>query len=108
MTAIKFYYPSNGEDQDALMEHLWDQGTMSYLMFVRRMSLRGNPYIKGVFVLDNDGAMVPSEFDCIPLSKDGLSQLVSEFQEARTLDGEQWSRIRSVVETHKLAYNHLV
>ena len=86
MTAIKFYYPSNGEDQDALMEHLWDQGTMSYLMFVRRMSLRGNPYIKGVFVLDDDDAMVPSEFDCIPLSKDGFSQLVSEFQEELSME----------------------
>ena len=86
MTPIKFYFPSNGEDQDTLMEHLWNQGIMSYLIFVRRMSHRGNPYIKGVFILDDDNATVPSEFDCIPLSKDGLSQLVTEFQEELSIE----------------------
>ena len=90
MMALKFYFPSNGEDQDALMEHLWNQGTMSYLIFFRRMSLRGNPYIKGVFVLDDGDAMVPSEFDCIPLFKDGFSQLVSECQEELSMENNSY------------------
>ena len=86
MTAIKFYFPSNGEDQDALMEHVWNQGTMSYLIFIWRMSHRGNTYIKGVFILDDDGATVPSEFECIPLSRDCVSLLVSKFQEEISME----------------------
>ena len=82
-TALKFYFPSNGNDcnQDEFMEHMWNQGAMSYLIFVRRMSLRGNPYIKGVFILDDDNAVVPPEFECTPLSEDCVPCLVSELQE---------------------------
>ena len=83
--ALKFYFPSNGEDQDAFMEHMWNQRTMSYLIFARRMSLRGNPYIKGVLVL-NDNATAPSEFECIPLSEEALSCLVSELQEELSME----------------------
>ena len=78
MIALKFYFPSNGEDQDAFMQNMWNEGIMSYLIFTPRMSLRGNPHIKGVFIL-NDDAMVPSEFECIPLSEDCIPCLVSEF-----------------------------
>ena len=62
------------------MENLWNQGTLSYLIFTRRMSLRGNPYIKGVFIL-NDDAMPPSEFECKLLSKDCVPCSVSDFRE---------------------------
>ena len=86
MMAQKFYFPSNGEDQDALIEHTWNQGVMSYLLFVRRMSHRGNPYIKGVFILDDDDATVPSEFECTLLSNDYASLLVSEFQEELSME----------------------
>jgi hypothetical protein len=83
MTALKFYFPSNGEDddQDQILEDLWNQGTMSYLIFTRRMSHRGNPYIKGVFILENDNTPPPYELECIPLSEDHIHPLVNEFRE---------------------------
>lgn len=69
VTAPKFHFPSNGEDQDAFMENLWNQGTMFHLTLTRRMSLCGNPQTKGVFILDNDDTSVPSEFECTQLPK---------------------------------------
>jgi len=67
------------------MQNMWNQGTMSYLIFARRMSLRGNPYIKGVFIL-NDDITAPSEFECIPISEDCVPCLVSEFQEELSME----------------------
>ena len=80
MQSLKFYSPSNGKDQDAFIEHTWNQGAMPYLIFVRRMSLRGNPYIKGAFLLNED-TTAPSEFECTQLSEEAFSCLVSELQE---------------------------
>ena len=86
MIALKFYFPSNGEDQDAFMQDWWNQGAVSYLIFTRRMSLRGNPYIKGVFILDDDKAVVPPEFECKLLSDDCVPCLVSPFQEELSME----------------------
>ena len=80
MTILKFYYPSNGEPQDEFMEDLWNEGNVSYLTHTRRVSHRGNPHIKGVFLL-NDEAQVPPVFECVPLSHDNACALVSEFQQ---------------------------
>ena len=94
MQALKFYFPSCGNDQDVVMEHMWKQGIMSYLTFVRRMSLRGNPCIKGVFILnDTTPSDIPSEFECIPLSKEALHCLVIELQEELSMENK-WCRIR--------------
>ena len=83
MIALKFYFPSrfNGDDQCSFMKDLWDQGIMSYLIFTRRMSLRGNPYIKGVFILDDDNTTVPTELECTPVPQGFISLAVSEFKE---------------------------
>ena len=81
MTTLKFYFPSNDDgDQDEFMQSVWEQGIMSYLIFTQRVSLRGNPYIKGVFVL-NDGAIAPLEFECIPLPHDHALSLIESFRE---------------------------
>lgn len=84
MVLLKFYTHSNG-NQDEFMEHMWKQGTMSYLIFVRRMSLRGNPYIKGVFAI-NDTVTPPPEFECTQLSNDCVPRLVSELQEELSIE----------------------
>ena len=86
MAILKFYFPSNnGDDQDAFMEHLWKQGTMSYLIFVRRMSLRGNPYVKGVFACD-DTMTPPPEFECSLLEGDCVSCVISDIQEELSVE----------------------
>ena len=99
MTAtLKFHLPSDC-DPDAFMEHIWKQGTMSHLMFVRRMSLRGNPHIKGLFIF-NDDATIPSDFECTPISEDCASLSVREFQEEISMENNgvelgavnHWSR----------------
>ena len=86
--AFTFYFPSNGDhdDQDKFMDHVWNERIMDYLIYVRRISLRGNPYIKGVFLL-NDDATPPSEFECAPLSNDNdIIPLASEFQEELSVE----------------------
>ena len=80
MTALKFYLPSNGEDQD-LLKYLWDNTDIPYMIFVQRMSFRGNPYTKGVIILDNESTMIPPELICTPLRDDYVAPLVNEFRE---------------------------
>ena len=82
MAALKFYLPSNGEDQD-LMKYLWENTDIPYMIFVQRMSFRGNPYIKGVIILDNDSTMtmIPPELICTRLRDDYVAPLVNEFRE---------------------------
>lgn len=83
MVTVKFYFPSNGEDQEAVLKSLWQQEAVSHMIYVRRMSQRGNPYIKGVFSLnenDNDFAP-PPEIQCIPLDEDSTTALVNEFRD---------------------------
>jgi len=82
MIAVKFYFPArfNDDDQDSFMIDMWDQGIMSYLIYTRRMSLRGNPYTKGVFIA-NDDAPIPPEFECTPIPEDLIHLAISEFKE---------------------------
>ena len=82
MIALKFYLPSHGEDEDeVILKDLWDAAAPPYMIFVRRISFRGNPYIKGVFMLKDEDALVPSEIVCVPLSDDCVDPLVNEFRE---------------------------
>ena len=49
------------------------------------MSSRGNPYIRGIFILNDDNVTIP-EFECTQLSKEGFSCLVSELQEELSIE----------------------
>jgi hypothetical protein len=81
MTSLKFYLPSsNGEDHDAFLEDLWHQGNISYLIYTRRISQRGNPYIKGVLIVDDDNT-IPPELECTPIPWIHTSLLVNELKE---------------------------
>ena len=80
MTALKFYLPSNGEDQ-SLLKYLWDNNPIPYMIFVQRMSFPGNPYSKGVIILDDESTVIPPELICTPLRDDYVAPLVNEFRE---------------------------
>ena len=86
MTASTFYFPSNDYgDQDQFMHQIWQEGTMDYLIYVRRVSLRGNPYIKGLFVLNNESAPLPSEFEVQPIPDDCLGCLLRLFKDEQKI-----------------------
>ena len=88
MTTMKFYYPSNSEDQEAVLKNLWQQDAISRMIYVRRMSHRGNPYIKGIFTLNEDAAdfTPPPEIQCIPLNEDSTIALVDEFRQELSVE----------------------
>ena len=86
MIALKFYFPCDGGDQDSFMKSLWNQGTMSYLIYTQRMSLRGNPYIKGLIILNDDDTPVPPMFECTPVSDNWIHLIASEFQEELSIE----------------------
>ena len=88
MIALTFYFPSNGNqgNQDKFMHQIWQEGTIDYLIHVRRVSLRGNPYIKGLFVLNNESAPLPSEFEVQPIPDDCLGCLLRQFKEEQKIE----------------------
>ena len=82
MTAFTFYFPSNGDDnQDDFLHQVWNEGIMDYLIYVRRVSLRGIPYIKGLFILHDESASIPHEFEVHPIPDDCLECLQRQFEE---------------------------
>ena len=87
MIALTFYFPSNDYgDQDKFMHQIWQEGTMDYLIHARRVSLRGNPHIKGLFVLNNESAPLPSEFEVQPIPNDCLGCLLQQFKEEQKIE----------------------
>ena len=88
MIALTFYFPSNGDhgDQDKFMHQIWNEHIMDYLIYVRRMSLRGNPHIKGLFILNDESAPLPSEFEVQPIPDDCLGCLLRQFKEEQKIE----------------------
>ena len=85
MTALKFVFYSplsddNDDVQDGLMHHIWSQRAMDYLIFVRRMSSRGNPYIGGLFV-SNEEVILPPEFEVRLIPDEHYEELHQQFKE---------------------------
>jgi hypothetical protein len=88
MTAFTFYFPSNGDhdDHDEFMQQIWNERILDYLIYVRRVSLRGNPYIKGLFVVNDDSVLPPLPFEVNPISHDCVSHLLQNFKEEQRIE----------------------
>lgn len=86
MKTFAFYFPSNDDDQDAFMHQLWNERTMDYLIYVRRISSRGNPYIKGLFIMRDETTSPPPEFELRPIPDDSVSYLVQQFKEEQMFE----------------------
>ena len=88
MIALTFYFPSNDghSDQDKFIHQIWNEHIMDYLIYARRMSMRGNPCIKGLFILNDESASLPSEFEVQPIPDDCLGCLVRQFKEEQKIE----------------------
>ena len=86
MTAFSFYFPSDDHDQDGFMYSLWNDRTMDYLIYVRRLSRHGNPYIKGFFVWKDESVPLPSEFEVNPIPDDVVKHVHQQFKEEKELE----------------------
>jgi hypothetical protein len=87
MTAFTFYFPSNGDhdDQDKFMQQIWNERILDYLFYVRRVSLRGNPYIKGLFIVNGEAPSLPVEFEVKPIPDDCVDFLLEDFKEEQRI-----------------------
>ena len=54
------------------MHEIWNDNIMDYLIYVRRVSLKGLPHIKGLFILKDESTPLPSEFEVHPISNDDV------------------------------------
>ena len=87
MTASTFHFPSNGDhDQDEFMHQIWNERIMDHLICARRLSLKGNPCIKGPFILNNESASLPPEFEVHPIPDDCLGCLYQQFKEEQEIE----------------------
>ena len=88
MVALAFYFPSNGDHdyQDDFICRIWNERIMDYLIYVRRVSLRGIPYIKGLFMLKDESAPLPSKFEVHPISDDCIECLYRQFKEEQKME----------------------
>ena len=87
MTVFTFYFPSNGDhDQDSFIRSIWDEHAMEYLIYVRRVSLKGNPYIKGLFILNDESFPLPPEFEVNLIPDDCVECLQQQFKEEQEIE----------------------
>ena len=86
MTVFSFYFPSDDHDQDGFMHSLWNDRTMDYLIYVQRISHRGNPYIKGLFIWKDESVPLPSEWEVYPIPDDVVKHVYRQFKEEQELE----------------------
>ena len=59
---------------------------MDYLIYVRRISHHGNPYIKGLLVWRDESIPLPSEFEVNPIPDDVVKHVYHHFKEEQELE----------------------
>ena len=59
---------------------------MDYLIYVRGVSLKGNPYIKGLFILKDESAPLPSEFEVHPIPDDCFAYAHHQYKEEQKFE----------------------
>ena len=88
MIALTFYFPPSNDhgDQDKFIHHIWNEGIMDYLIYVKRISSRGNPYIKGLFILNDESVPLSPEFEVKPIDDDCIESLHRQFKEEQEIE----------------------
>ena len=86
MIALSFYLPSNTSDEDTFISQIWHEGAIDYLIYVKRISARGNPYIKGLLILKDESASLPSELELRPVPDNCLECMWRQFKDEQEME----------------------
>ena len=89
MVSLTFYFPFDGDNggQDNFIYQYWKEqkGNIDYLMHVRRVSMRGMPYIRGLIVFDGS-ATIPNEFEVHEIPDDCVDFVYQQFKEEQRIE----------------------
>ena len=89
MTAATFHFPNPpGEVSHLLIESgkkktssIWKEEDIKQMIYVRRVSLRGNPHMRVLIVSADDIIPLPPEFELRHLPEEQIETTVQDFQE---------------------------
>ena len=80
MIATTFYMPSPSNEIDDVLGDIWREGNARHLIYVKRISSRGNPYVRGLLISDTE-IPLPPEFELSYLSEDYVSVAHQNFKD---------------------------
>ena len=80
MTAATFYIPSPPEEIDDILGEIWRESNARHLIYVKRVSSRGNPYVRGLLISDAESIPLPSDFELNYLSEDCIDSSYNKFR----------------------------
>ena len=81
MTAATFYCPDPPDEIDRLMDDIWSTKKIDYLIYVRRISQRGNPYVRGMLISNDETNPLPPEFEIHPIPGTCVDYVWRQFKE---------------------------
>ena len=80
MAAATFYMPSPPNEIDDIMHEFWKEGNARHLIHVKRMSSKGNPYVRGLLVSTTDAIPLPPEFELSHVPDDRIDPVYERFE----------------------------
>ena len=81
MAAATFYMPSPPTKIEEMIGDIWEEGKMRCLIYVKRMSSRGNAYVKGLAVSDSEAIPLPSSFELTYVPDEWVGDTYQNFKE---------------------------
>ena len=81
MTAAIFHYPSPPNEVPHLLNRIWKEEDVHHMIWVRRMSSRGNPHTRGLIVSADDVIPLPLEFEIRHLPFEEIEPTLQGFQQ---------------------------
>ena len=57
--ALTFYLPSPPDEIDNVLHDIWQEGGIKQMICVKRLSQRGNNYIRGLLISDSEVELPP-------------------------------------------------
>ena len=81
MTAAIFYCPSPPSEVSHLLNRIWKEENVRHLIYVKRISSRGDPCMRGLIVSADDVIPLPNEFELRHLPEEEIEPVLQEFQD---------------------------
>lgn len=93
MSSAIFYYGSPPDEISHLLNRIWKEENVRHMIYVKRVSSRGNPYIRGLIVSADNVIPLPPEFEIRYLPEEQIKFSLEDFREeiAHERNGTEYS-----------------